>query len=131
WYTSMRPSIYRESSFWTTSPTWFAIRVGILMIGLAALYAVSRGVARFGFEGRALSRFGRGSLFVDWIHVELVYGYATAALHGKLSLAGAVAAFAAFTVVMYGALSLKDALVELWRARKTLAGFSFYSPFAP
>src|SRR4029453_8328937 len=27
-YMSGRPSIYRVSSFWTSSPTWFAIRVG-------------------------------------------------------------------------------------------------------
>ena len=29
-----RPSIYTASSFWTSSPTWFAIRVGILMVAL-------------------------------------------------------------------------------------------------
>jgi len=33
-YMSGRPSIYRASSFWTSSPTWFAIRVGILMVAV-------------------------------------------------------------------------------------------------
>ena len=27
------PTIYRASSFWTSSPTYFAIRIGILMLG--------------------------------------------------------------------------------------------------
>ena len=35
--TAAPPSIYAQSSFWTSSPTYFAIRVGILMLGLAAL----------------------------------------------------------------------------------------------
>ena len=39
-----------------------------------------------------LERFGRRSLFVYWIHVELVYGYATWPLHRRLPLWGAVAA---------------------------------------
>src|SRR5947209_9894436 len=30
------PSLYARSSFWTSSPTWFAIRTGILMLALAS-----------------------------------------------------------------------------------------------
>ena len=41
-YTAGLPSIYASSSFWTSSPTWFAIRVGILMVALSAIYASSR-----------------------------------------------------------------------------------------
>jgi len=37
-YTAGRPSIYAVSSFWTSSPTWFAIRLGILMIALSVIY---------------------------------------------------------------------------------------------
>ena len=36
-YTSTRPSIYPQSNFWTSSPTWFAIRAGLLMIGVATV----------------------------------------------------------------------------------------------
>ena len=77
-----------QSSFWTSSPTYFAIRVGVMMAGLAALYAVEQAANRFGVAFTALERFGRRSLFVYWIHVELVYGYATWPLHGRLPLWG-------------------------------------------
>src|SRR4051812_28760555 len=44
-YAAGRPSIYASSSFWTSSPTWFAIRLGILMIALTAIYACETVIA--------------------------------------------------------------------------------------
>jgi len=131
-YMSGRPSIYRVSSFWTSSPTWFAIRVGILMVALSAVFALSlfRGE---GTESRhpnpflrvfvsswqaPLARLGRSSLFVYWIHVELVYGYATWLIRGRLPLWGVVVACAAFCAAMYGAIVLRDRLVASWSARQ-------------
>ena len=76
-YTAARPSMYRASSFWTSSPTWFTIRVGIMMISLAVIYAVASLFERAGLAFRPLERFGQHSLFIYWIHVELVYGYAS------------------------------------------------------
>ncbi len=43
-YTAGRPSIYRSSSFWTSSPTWFAIRLGILTIALTAICVFEAGL---------------------------------------------------------------------------------------
>jgi hypothetical protein len=37
-----QPSIYRSSSFWTSSPTWFGIRVGILMIAFVLCFVAER-----------------------------------------------------------------------------------------
>ena len=102
-YTATRPSLYRLSSFWTSSPTWFAIRVGILMLTLSALYGLARLAARRGITCRPLARLGQRSLFVDRIHVELVYGYAASLLRGRLPLSGSLVAFAAFSTLMYGA----------------------------
>ena len=116
-YLSTRPSIYRESSFWTSSPTWFAMRVGILMIGVAAIYALAEAAARWNFEWRALARFGRSSLFVYWIHIELVYGYASRPLRGRLPIWAALVACAAFGVLMYAAVVFRDRIAENWRAR--------------
>jgi hypothetical protein len=65
-----------------------------------------------------LARFGRSSLFIYWIHVELVYGYATWLIRGRLPLWGVVAAFAAFCAAMYAAIVLRDRLVEGWRIRR-------------
>jgi len=123
-YAAARPSIYPSADFWTTSPTWFAIRLGVLMVALVALFAFDRGrpVGRLGraasFAPRVLERFGRASLFIYWIHVELVYGYASWLWRHRLPLWGAVLAYAAFCALMYGAVVLRDRLVKGWRARR-------------
>ena len=62
---------------------------------------------------------GRASLFVYWIHVELVYGYASWLWRGQLPFWGAVLAFIAFSVVMYGAIGLRDWVVETAVRKRT------------
>jgi uncharacterized membrane protein len=132
-YTAGRPSIYAASSFWTSSPTWFAIRLGILMIALTVIYACEGVIAAL--KGRAapdplgplkraereggdpLAKMGRSSLFVYWIHVELVYGYASWLWRHRLPLWGTAIAFALFCVLMYRAIGWRDALVGKWRNR--------------
>ena len=116
-YLSRRPSIYQQSEFWTSSPTWFAIRVGILMTAVALLYGIAELVADGSLAWRSLDRFGRSSLFVYWIHVELVYGYATWPLHRRLPLWGTLVACAAFSLLMYRAVIVRDRIVENWRTR--------------
>ena len=116
-YAAGRPSIYRTASFWTSSPTWFAIRLGILMVALAAIYALAAAVQRVGLTLTPLEKLGRSSLFVYWIHVELVYGYTTWAIHGRLPLWGTVLAYCVFCALMYGAIVLRDRVVETWRTR--------------
>jgi uncharacterized membrane protein len=116
-YLSRRPSVYRQSEFWTSSPTWFAIRLGVLMVAVAMLHAIGELAALWSLRWRSLERMGQSSLFVYWIHVELVYGYATWPLHGRLPLWGAVAAFACFSLLMYGAVVFRDRIVDNWRAR--------------
>jgi uncharacterized membrane protein len=113
---SDRPSIY-GAWFWTSPPIWFAMRVGILMIGVAAIAGISDVAARWRLTCVPLERFGRRSLFVYWIHVELVYGFASWPLHGRLPLWSVPVACAAFTALMYGAVVVRDRVVEGWRAR--------------
>ncbi|MFN7984792.1 MAG: heparan-alpha-glucosaminide N-acetyltransferase domain-containing protein [Vicinamibacterales bacterium] len=124
---SFRPSIYQVSSFWTTSPTYFGMRVGILMLALSALYAAAPVAALAPAAWNALARFGRHSLFVYWVHVELVYGYATAVLHHRLPVWGTGIAYVLFTVLMYASLDLRDRLVSWWsdrHGRPTLSSVS-------
>jgi fucose 4-O-acetylase-like acetyltransferase len=116
-FLSRRPSIYDQSEFWTSSPTWFAIRIGILMTAVAVIDALSEIASHWNLAWRSLERFGRSSLFVYWIHVELVYGYATWPLHHRLPLWGTLVACAAFTVLMYRAVILRDLIVDNWRTR--------------
>jgi len=109
--TAARPTIYHASSFWTSSPTWFSIRTGILMIALAATYGVLR-LRSTGLRAieHPLSMIGRHSLFVYWIHVELVYGYASWLWRGALPLWGTAVAALLFTMLMYGAVGLRRAV---------------------
>jgi uncharacterized membrane protein len=117
WYTSLRPTIYHQSSFWTSSPTWFAIRVGVMMIALAALYALGRFAERHHLACRPLERLGRASLFIYWVHIELVYGYASWLWRRRLPLGTALLAFAAFSALMYGLVIIRDRVVQRWSAR--------------
>jgi uncharacterized membrane protein len=127
-YLSTRPSIYAASSFWTTSPTYFGIRAGLLMFLLGVLYALVPLSRRFGTVFGVLERFGRHSLFVYWIHVELVYGYATLPLHRRLPLWGTVFGFLLFSAAMYGAIALMLAVVQSWRSRQPGSAFPPYRP---
>jgi uncharacterized membrane protein len=120
-YTASLPAIYRQSSFWTSSPTYFAIRVGVITMIFAATYAAEQIAGRFGVALTALERFGRRSLFVYWIHVELVYGYATWPLHGRLPLWGVGVAYVAFTALRYGAVVAFDR----WRASSGQITFEY------
>lgn len=123
WYTSTRPTIYRASSFWTTSPSWFLIRAGAMLIFLTALYVVSQWI-----RSASLERLGRNSLFVYWIHVELVYGYATWLIHGRLPLWGTALGFVILSLVMYRAIAWRDRLVEAWRHRRLV---NYQKPVLP
>jgi uncharacterized membrane protein len=132
-YTAARPSIYAAASFWTSSPTWFAIRVGILMVFLAWLYGLAQlagapepaaAPQRGGSVGALatwwqtpLERLGRHSLFVYWIHVELVYGYSSWLWRQRLPMWGTVIAFVLFSALMYRAIGWRDRFVDFWRAR--------------
>jgi uncharacterized membrane protein len=128
-YTASRPSIYRSSSFWTSSPTWFAIRAGILTFALTAIYVCEAALAAL--RARAvtsrtpivnptidpLARLGRSSLFVYWIHVELVYGYASWLWRHRLPLWGTAVACVLFSVLMYRAIGWRDQAATWWRNR--------------
>ena len=113
-YTASRPSIYEVSSFWTSSPTYFAIRVGLVLLCLAACYGASLLPALGGPAGGVLARLGQSSLFVYWIHVELVYGTLAGGLRHGLALWQVEAAYVAFSAAMYAAVVLRDRLVVSW-----------------
>jgi uncharacterized membrane protein len=125
YYASFLPSIYADSSFWTTSPAYFAMRAGVLMTALALMFAVEQTVIAPTGALRMLARLGRSSLFVYWIHVELVYGYATWPIHRRLPLRGTLAAFLLFTLLMAAAVVLRDRLAERARRHKQQIAFQY------
>jgi uncharacterized membrane protein len=110
-YTAVRPSIYSvPASFWTSSPTWFAVRVGIMMVALAGMSAIP--VQPASVWQRPLATLGRASLFVYWIHVELVYGYASWLWRHRLPVWASAGAWAVFTALMYRAVVARDRYLE-------------------
>ncbi len=119
YYASTLPAIYTASSFWTTSPTYFGLRVGLLMMLLAAMSRATPLAARIPGAFNVLARFGRHSLFVYWVHVELVYGYATARIHHRLPLWLSAIVYVAFVAFMFWTISLQDRVLAWWRERRT------------
>jgi len=118
---SYLPSIHANSQWWTTAPTFFLLRVGVVTAVLSVVYFYERR-PRVRGAGRTppyspMAVFGRSSLFVYWVHTELAYGFATSPLHKALPFWTAVAAFAAFTVFMFGLTLLKNRAVRAWRDR--------------
>jgi uncharacterized membrane protein len=116
-YASTLPSIYQQSSFWTSSPTFFAIRLGVMMLAISLLFGLERAVGELIRPAGPLERLGRSSLFVYWIHVELVYGYASWPLRGRLPLPLSVLAWAVFSALMFGAIVLRDRIAGGWTPR--------------
>jgi hypothetical protein len=61
-----------------------------------------------------MQEFGRASLFIYWIHVELAYGVLSSPLHKTLTLGEAFLAYAIFAIALFGAAKLKDRIVDWW-----------------
>ena len=116
--TSFLPSIYAESNFWTSSPTFFFLRVGIVTAVLPLAYLWSRRLRSAARDlWSPLEELGRSSLFVYWIHVDIVYGLVTWQLHRSLSLGWAVVAYAVLSLFMLALVILKNRIVSRWKAR--------------
>lgn len=116
---SFLPSAYAHSEFWTSSPAFFLLRTGLMTAAIGAAYA---------WESRVpiprwspMQQLGRTSLFVYWIHVEMVYGLISLRIHKALSLGQAWMAFAAFSVFMLLCSVAKSRSVEWWRNRRLVA----------
>ena len=70
---SRGPQIYPVYDFWHTSPNFFMIRLGLLLLLTVFAYAWCRwGLGQRGFS--PLIQLGNTSLLVYWVHIEFVYG---------------------------------------------------------
>jgi uncharacterized membrane protein len=113
---SFLPSIYARSEFWTSSPTFFFLRVGLMLALLALAFLTERYAGRHpeGLGSSAKPRFqpvalmGKSSLFVYWVHVELVYGVFSRPFRGSLSFNQVIVAYALFTLVMLALVVAKN-----------------------
>jgi uncharacterized membrane protein len=78
WFDAQRHQLYAVYDYWHTSPNFFLMRVGMLLVILTASYAWCRWVVgqwrarQWSFS--PLIQLGQASLLVYWIHLEFVYG---------------------------------------------------------
>lgn len=64
---------YAVYDYWHTSPSFFLVRLGMLLVILTASYAWCRwGAGSLGFS--PFMQLGKASLLVYWVHLEFVYG---------------------------------------------------------
>lgn len=117
-YAATLPSIYGHSRFWTTSPTFFVVRVGLLLLLGSGLYALAAAARPRQFACGPLLQLGRSSLFVYWIHVPLVYGWVSWPLHHRLTVWQALAAVGLVSLTMYALVDLRDRLLTAWSGRR-------------
>jgi hypothetical protein len=115
-----RPQVYPVSDFWHTSPNFFLIRVGILLLMLLAVY----GWCRWGWGARGFSplvQLGHTSLLVYWVHIEFVYGRLSILKKHEQSIRGASA----------GLLTIFLAMLALSLIRTRLKGKRLDLPWLP
>lgn len=73
WLDALPVHLYAVYDFWHTSPNFFLIRIGLLLLILTAADAWCRwGPGQWGFS--PLIQLGQTSLLVYWVHIEFVYG---------------------------------------------------------
>ena len=105
--------IYPIYDYWHTSPNFFLLRVGLLLVVLFIGYVWCRwGLARWGFS--PLIQLGQTSLLVYWVHIELVYGRISILRHGSTGIRGASLGL----LVIFVAMVLLSITRTKWKLRR-------------
>jgi uncharacterized membrane protein len=98
WWDNSSVKIYAVYDYWHSSPNFFLMRCGILLLLAFAIFVWCRwGVGAKGFS--PCIQMGRTSLLVYWAHIEFVYGRLSILPKGRsniaLSTVGMLVIFAA------------------------------------
>jgi hypothetical protein len=120
-----RPQVYPLYDFWHTSPNFFFIRVGLLLVILLAGYAWCRwGAGLWGFS--PLIQLGQTSLLVYWVHMEFVYGRVSILRKHGMTVAGASMGLLVICLMMLAVSAfrtrMKNAKTEMKRGKAVPAG---------
>ena len=102
------PRIYSVYDYWHSSPNFFLMRCGILLILAFTIFAWCRwGWATKGFS--PFIQFGKTSLLVYWAHIEFVYGRLSILPKRRSSISLATLGMVVIFVAMLG--------LSIWRTR--------------
>jgi uncharacterized membrane protein len=108
WWDYSGTRIYAVYDYWHSSPNFFLMRCGILLILAFAIFAWCRwGWATKGFS--PFIQFGKTSLLVYWAHIEFVYGRLSMLPKGKSSIPLATLGMVVIFAAMLG--------ISIWRTR--------------
>lgn len=124
WLDARSSQFYPVYDFWHTSPNFFLIRLGFLLLILSASYGWCRwGFGTWGFS--PLIQLGQTSLLVYWVHIELVYGRFSIMHKRSQTIAGATYGLLMIILMML-TLSLlrtrtKGRAAEWWSSLRTPA----------
>ena len=124
-FDSLPVQLYAVYDFWHTSPNFFLVRVGILLVILALGYAWC--ATKPGKLFSPLMQLGKTSLLVYWVHVPFVYGRFSflpkAGSSIELATFGLLIVFVAMTLLSLARTRWKGRGAELWqRLRPSPAG---------
>lgn len=105
--------LYPVYDYWHTSPEFFILRVGMILVILALCYSwCCWGAAQWGFS--PFIQLGQASLIVYWVHIEFVYGRVSILPKHSEGIRGATA----------GLLIISLAMLALAYARTHFKGWS-------
>ena len=104
WLDRQPRQFYAVQDYWHTSPSFFLIRVGMLLVILSASFAWcrwgpgKRGMGLWGFSPVIL--LGQASLLVYWVHIEFVYGRVSILPKHSMGIGGASAGLLVISLAM-------------------------------
>ena len=124
WLDSLPVRVYAVYDFWHSSPLFFLIRLGLVLVMMAGCYAWCRwGAAEWGFS--PMMQLGQTSLLVYWVHIEFVYGRLSILPKHSTGVAGAsfglLMIFIAMLLLSIARTKLKGRGAEFFRGNWRLA----------
>jgi uncharacterized membrane protein len=126
WIDALPRQLYPVYDYWHTSPEFFLIRLGMLLLILTGTYAWCRwGLAQWGFS--PLIQLGQASLLVYWVHIEFVYGRVSILAKHAQTIGGASVGLTIISLAML-ALAYVRTHAKRWMKKTGPGGTTDSSP---
>ena len=124
WLDAQPRQLYPVYDYWHTSPEFFLVRLGMLLMILTASYAWCRwGLTLWGarlWKFSPLIQLGQASLLVYWVHIEFVYGRISILRKHAQGIESASVGLVVITLAMLGLAYLRTHYKEIranWSGR--------------